>query len=313
MKKIAIILVDWNGVEVTRECLRSLNLLNSSAEYSHRVILVDNASQDPVKKQLEIDFPDVIYFRNEQNLGFTGGNNTGMEFALNEGYDYILLLNNDTTVHPDFLKHLFYFMEAHPEVGATQPRIFFEHDKSLLWNGGNGFLDCFGHTMVYGYNQKSKPRYENIKEQPWLTACAIMINSNVFVDERVGFLNENFFTNYEDVDFSFRLKEFGYKLFYIPSSIVYHMAGYSTNARKKNKEGFTHPFMVYMNTRNRLFVIRGFSPWYWMPTIFIFHFFYFSMLLGYFLLRNRPQKFKKTLEAIRDGIFMEFKMKGLRS
>jgi GT2 family glycosyltransferase len=68
MKRIAVILVDWNGVEVTRECLRSLNQLNPSADYVHKVILVDNASNDPIKKHLEIDFPDVIYFRNEQNL-----------------------------------------------------------------------------------------------------------------------------------------------------------------------------------------------------------------------------------------------------
>jgi GT2 family glycosyltransferase len=219
------------------------------------------------------------------------------------------LLNNDTTVEPDFLQPLFDFMEAHPGVGAVQPRIFFEHQKTLLWNGGNGFIDLFGHTHVFGYGKKSTPKHEKIRKQPWLTACAMMLNLSVLKQPGLVLMNEQYFTNYEDVELGFRIRRAGFELYYVPASVVYHIAGYSTNARKKGKEGFVHPFMVYMNSRNRLFVIREFSPWFFMPTIFLFHLGYYSLLLVYFLARNRRQKCKKVLEALRDGILKDYRLK----
>lgn len=310
MKEIAIVLVDWNGVDVTRKCLASLNHLNPSNLFQVQIILVDNASTSPVKEILQHEFPHVQYYRNESNVGFTGGNNTGIAYALKGNADYILLLNNDTTVEPDFLKHLFVFMEAHPEAGAVQPRIFFEHERSLLWNGGNGFIDLFGHTHVYGYKKKSGAKYEKVKKQPWLTACALMMNVSRFKQRELAFMNEKYFTNYEDVELSFRIRKAGFDLYYVPDSIVYHIAGYSTNTREKGKEGFVHPFMVYMNSRNRLFVIREYSPWYFIPTIFVFHLAYYSLVLMYFMLRNRWQKFNKVLLAIKDGVFGDYHMKG---
>jgi GT2 family glycosyltransferase len=309
MKEIAIVLVDWNGVEVIKNCLASLNKLNPSPSYKVEIILVDNASTFPVKAILEHEFPNVNYFRNETNVGFTGGNNIGIKYAIERKSDYILLLNNDTTVEPDFLNHLFEFMEAHPNVGAVQPRIFFEYQRDLLWNGGNGFLDIFGHTHVYGYKKKSSSRYEKAKKQPWLTACAMMINLSLLQEKELVLMNEQYFTNYEDVELSFRIRKAGFDLFYVPDSVVYHIAGFSTNTRKKGKEGFVHPFMVYMNSRNRLFVIREYSPCYFLPTIFLFHFCYFILVLTYFLLRRRFQKFKKVVEAIKDGLFMDYQMK----
>ncbi len=309
MKEIAIIIVDWNGIEVTKRCLESLNKLNPSNDYRVEIILVDNASNISVKEQLQTDYPHVHYFRNESNLGFTGGNNVGIKYALERKSDYFLLLNNDTTVESDFLQYLFDFMEAHPEVGAVQPKIYFEHKKTLLWNGGNGFIDIFGHTHVCGYRKKSAPRYEQVCEQKWLTACAMMFNVSQLKHPGLLLMNDQYFTNYEDVELSFRIRRAGFKLYYIPQSVVYHVAGYSTNTRAKSKEGYTHPFMVYMNSRNRLFVIREFSPWYFYPTIFLFHFFYYALLLIYFMVRSRPQKFRKVLEAIRDGISFDYQFK----
>jgi GT2 family glycosyltransferase len=308
MKEIAIIIVDWNGLEVTKNCLNSLKKLNPTNNYSVEIILVDNASTIPVKAQLQSDYPYVHYFRNKSNLGFTGGNNVGIRYAIERGSNYFLLLNNDTTVEPDFLQKLFDFMEAHPKAGAVQPRIYFEHEKALLWNGGNGFIDVFGHTHVKGYRKKTAPAYEKCREQKWLTGCAMMFNLSLLKKPELVLMNEQYFTYYEDVELSFRIRRAGFKLYYIPHAVVYHIAGYSTNTRLKTKEGFTHPFIVYTSTRNRLFVNREFSPWYYYPTIFLFHFFYYSLLLTYFLVRKRPQKFMKVLQAIRDGLFADYRV-----
>jgi GT2 family glycosyltransferase len=307
-KKIKIIIVDWNSVEVTRNCLGSLMQINLMDRFELEIILVDNGSNNSVKDLLVIEFPSIKYLRNDSNLGFTGGNNTGIRYALESKTDYILLLNNDTTVEPDFLEKLFDFMESNPDAGAVQPKIFFEHNRALLWNGGNGFFKLFGHTYVHGYNKESSEKYNNVKEQPWLTACAMMLNVSLLKDPSLLMLNEKYFTNYEDVELSFRVRKAGYKLYYVPQSVVYHVAGYSTNTRQKTKEGYTHPFMVYMNSRNRLFVVREYSPWYFLPTIILFHICYYVLLLTYFLALRRTQKFKKVLHAIRDGVFGDFRL-----
>jgi GT2 family glycosyltransferase len=92
------VLIDWNGLEVTKICLKSLNKLIHSPSYKVEIILVDKASTIPVKDNLEDEFPHVYYFRNETNVGFTGGNNTGIRYVIERKSDYILFLNYDTIV-----------------------------------------------------------------------------------------------------------------------------------------------------------------------------------------------------------------------
>jgi GT2 family glycosyltransferase len=306
MKRIAVILVDWNGVEVTRECLRSLSYLNKSNLYSVQIILVDNGSAIPIMPILIGEFPGVIYFRSELNLGFAGGNNIGIRYAIDNNYDYSVLLNNDTTVSPEFIEKLFSQMETDSSIGVTQPKIYFQHNKEEIWNAGNRYNSWLGITSTIGYGQKDKAEYNFRKEMRWATGCAMMIRNAIFTSNNLSFLNENYETYYEDVEFSFRVKKAGFRILYVPDSTIYHIAGYSVNSNTTSNEGRTHPFIVYLHSRNRIFLLRQFTQWYKWPTVFIYQSVYFTLLICRFLFLQRPAKLKNVFRAVRDGLSMNY-------
>jgi len=302
MKRIAVILVDWNGIEVTLPCLQSLNAVKPSDKYSIELIVVDNGSTIPILDRIKNMYSDVVVFRSEENRGCAAGCNIGIKYAIESGIDYSLLLNNDTTVEPDFVSHLFDSIEGNPTVGLAQPKILFQHDKNLIWNAGNRFNKWIGLASTKGYRKKNNNKYDSITTMPWATGCCMLINNKLFTREGLGLLNETYETYYEDVEFSFRVREKGYRISYVPSSIVYHIAGYSVNSNQETQEGPTHPFVVYLHSRNRIFLLREFSSWYVMPTVVLYQIMYYKILILRFLLLWRPKKLRAVLRSISDGI-----------
>ena len=302
MRKVAIILVDWNGLEVTRTCLRTLFAIEKPAAVSVDIVVVDNGSDRPVERDLAATFPSVHFIRSEKNLGFTGGNNLGLDQALLLDPDYILFLNNDTEVAPNFLAPLVDFLELHPQAGAVQPKIFFWADKQRLWNNGNLFYSLTGQTAVQDYGKPDKVGQSSALLQPWLTGCAFMMRACLCKAPYHLRFDDRFFALYEDVDLSFKIRGLGYSLYLVPDSVIYHHAGYSSNSRTKSKEGYTHPLMVYLNSRNRIWVVRRYTPWYFLPTAIVWLTLYFLLLLPYFLLCGRMQKARMVIKAIKDGL-----------
>jgi len=302
MKRVVVILVDWNGEEVTRECLESLKQVELPSTLTLTAILVDNGSSKPIEKNIVDEFPFLTLLRSESNLGFTGGNNLGIERAQLQKPDYLLFLNNDTVVSTDFLTPLFNYLESHPMVGAVQPKICFYPNRSYLWNAGNKFYKWVSQTGVIGYRELDKNENTVAKEQSWLTGCSILARAELFTGQHGLRFNDRFFALYEDVDLSFRIRQRGFKLFYIPFSTIYHRAGYSSNYKVKTKEGYTHPFMIYLHSRNRIWIARLYTPFYFWPTTFLFLCAYYLLLIPYFLFRGRFRKTILVIKAIKDGI-----------
>jgi GT2 family glycosyltransferase len=307
MKKIAVILVDWNGIEVTRECLRSLSFIDTSTEYEVQVLVVDNGSEDPLQPLLQEEYPNVIFFRSEKNLGFAGGNNIALRYSLENDFEYTVLLNNDTTVRQDFITYLFNAMEANTSIGIAQPKIFFQHSIRKLWNAGNLYYKWFGVTKTIGYGKKTLIEFCERKKMSWATGCCMMIRNSLFKKDGLSLLNEQYETYYEDVEFSFRVRKLGYLIYFIPNAIIYHIAGYSVNAKEENAEGRTFPHIVYLNSRNRIFFLRQFTPWYCFPSVFAYQFTYYILLICRFVLMKRYKKLKMVLLAIKDGIVKTYK------
>ena len=306
MKKIAVLLIDWNGIEVTKECLRSLSFIDSSNKYSVKVILVDNGSDVPIKPLLINDFPEVVYFRSEVNLGFAGGNNIAIKYALENDFEYTVLLNNDTTVRQDFITCLFDAMEANSSIGITQPKIFFQHSIRKLWNAGNLYFKWMGITKTIGYGKKTLLDYRANKKMAWATGCCMMIRNSLFKKDGLALLNEQYETYYEDVEFSFRVRKLGYLIYFIPNAIIYHIAGYGVNAKEENAENRTFLHIVYLNIRNRIFFLRQFTPWYCFPSVFAYQFTYYFLLICRFAFIGRFKKLKMVLLAIKDGILKPY-------
>ncbi|AWW30607.1 glycosyltransferase family 2 protein [Echinicola strongylocentroti] len=293
---VAIIVLNWNGYEHTRNCLHSLRAVEGA---SYDVILVDNASTDGSVIKLEKDFPEPDYLVNEKNLGFTGGNNVGINYALDQGYGYIMLLNNDTEVTPSFLKKLIDALEHTPDLGAVQPMMYYLHDRSVIWNAGGKFRPWTGASVSIRKAKLHAPFYPT----DWITGCCLLVKSSVI--REVGLLNDHYFAYFEDVDWSLRMREKGYQLAVVPSSIIYHEAGASSKAKKKNTEGILNPKVHYLNTRNQLFQLRNHVRFPYCLLAWPIQLIKLSTFGLYFLARLRKQKLHALLRGVKDGLLLE--------
>jgi GT2 family glycosyltransferase len=295
--KVAIIIVNWNGYELTKACLESLNELRYS---NFQLILVDNGSVDGSGEKLKTEFPDITLLISPENIGFTGGNNLGIEWALDHFFDQVLLLNNDTLVEPDFLDPLVSFLEQNSEYGAVQPKIMFEAKRDKLWNAGGGYFNWLEMTWSIGIGKTDAGQFNQEKDTPWITGCAILVKSAVI--RQAGMLDKRFFAYYEDVEWSFRIKKSGFKLRYLPQSKIYHVAGGSSK-KIKTKEGEVPPILHYYRTRNHLFLIRSHSN----PLSFVLSLSYQTLKNAAFILylglNGRFQKVNAILKGHYEGLF----------
>jgi GT2 family glycosyltransferase len=308
-KKLAIILVNWNSYALTDDTLQSL-YKTSYKDYD--IICVDNASTDDSLSQLKTNHADIILLTCDQNTGFTGGNNKGMQYALEHGYVYTLLLNNDVAVESDFLEPLMQALDANENLGAVQPLIYFHHDRTLIWNAGSSYNKWLGVTKTIGYNKKDAQhtyRYQNqgdtkatqpIQNIAWITGCAFMVRTEVL--KKVGLLYEPFFIYYEDVDLSFRIKNAGYDLGYAPASVIYHIAGMSHKSSKKTAEGYVSPKVHYLNARNHIWLLKKYTNILHAPTVILYQSLYYLTVTGYFIIRGRWQKIKALYKGIGEGL-----------
>ena len=292
-KKVAIILLNWNSYEHTANCIESLSAVRPT---NFDIIVVDNGSTDGSGTALQNKFNHIIYLPNATNEGFAGGNNRGFAYAIEHDYAYSLMLNNDVFVEPNFLDLLVTYLEANPEVGAIQPKIFFNSNRQKVWNGGSYFLSWMGWTYSKNYMRTAGPAQSKFAQVDWITGCALLVRTSIV--KQIGALNDHFFIYYEDVDFSFRIRAAGYKLMFHPNSVIYHIAGMSHKSNKKGKEGFVSPKVHFLNARNRIWCQKEHTPVWAIASVTLFNAFYFFSIGFYFIFRARWQK----LLALKNGI-----------
>ncbi len=296
-KRVAIVVLNLNGFAITKDCIQSLQAASDTA---FDIILVDNGSTDGSGSSIKALYPEVVLLTLSQNKGFTGGNNAGLDYVLAHGYEFALLLNNDTFVAPDFLQPLVFFMDAHAHAGIVQPLIYFNHDRSLVWNAGSFYNRVFGFPYTRGLNRQVQPGYNAVGKVDWVTGCAFFIRTAAL--RKSGLFAPNMFLYCEDVELSFRVKQLGYNLYYEPRSVIYHIAGATGQKSEKGKEGKILPQIHYFNQRNRIWLLKKYTPWYFWPTVFAANSLYVLGVLLYFAARGRWQKFKAVLHAVKDGL-----------
>ncbi len=295
--KVAIIIVNWNGYALTKACLESLKELQYA---NFKLILVDNGSVDGSGERLKSEFPEIELLTSPDNIGFTGGNNLGIQWALDHSFDQVLLLNNDTLVEPDFLDPLVSFLEQNPDYGAVQPKIMLEGERDKLWNAGGGYFKGLEMTWSIGTGKTDEGQFDKEKDTPWITGCTMLVRSSTI--RQAGMLDPRFFAYYEDVEWSFRIKKSGFRLRYLPQSKIYHVAGGSSK-KIKTKEGVVPPILHYYRTRNHLFLIRSHSN----PLSFVLSLFYQTLKNAAFILylglNGRFQKVNAILKGHYEGLF----------
>jgi GT2 family glycosyltransferase len=295
--KIAVIIINWNSYLHSKNCLRSLNETNLK---DFDTILIDNASSDGSAEKLKHEFNNLLIFTTSSNLGFSCANNLGIQFALDRQYEYILMLNNDVFVDQNFIYHLKNYLDFHPDVGAVQPMIYHHPERTRIWNGGGSFNSILAKSF-------SNTRFDSNllpRQVDWISGCAFMVRASVL--RKTGLFNEKYFVYHEDVDLSFRIRGAGYKLIYIPLSIIYHIGGGSINSIKKQKEGYQISEVHYYNTRNQIWIIRTWIKWYKKPTAILYHALYSLSLVAYFLIRLRWNKLKAVVKGFIHGFTINY-------
>lgn len=221
LPKVTAIILHWNSEKAISECLTSLQ---KSSYKSCEVIVVDNGSIDGSAKRLRRKFPEITLMENETNLGFCGGNNVGIRYALRHGARYILLLNNDTIVDKDTVSKLVEAMEENPEIGAVGPKICFYDQMDVVQSMGAKIDFKTGKTSNITQDDNSSG---TIKEVDFISGCALMIRREVV--EKIGLLDERFFNYYEETDYCTRLRKRGYKIACIPNASLWHKGGGTKN------------------------------------------------------------------------------------
>jgi GT2 family glycosyltransferase len=242
MARTLIIILCYNGVVDTLACLASLRQVTYP---SFDILVVDNASQDGTPEQVRQYFPEVAVIETGANLGFAAGNNVGLRYTLEQGYDYALLLNNDTEVAPDFLTHLISAAQQNPEIGVVGPTIYYYDQPDLIWSAGGAINWKAGQTVMYtdaaGPQSSEQPR-----AVAFVTGCALLISRTAI--ERAGLLDERFFMYYEETEWCVRVGRAGFTILHVPAAKIWHKI--PLNAR------FDKEYIAYYMTRNRLLFLQ---------------------------------------------------------
>jgi GT2 family glycosyltransferase len=233
-----IVPVNFNGLEDTRKCLRSLATLAPSAS----VVVVDNASAVDPTAALADEFPWAHLVRNPVNGGWSGGNNAGIRYALARGAEFVVLLNNDTTVRPDLVGRLLAAAVAHPGYGVFGPVIRYMDEPDVVMTDGVSFTaggsGGFFHRIPVPERSTDPPA---VIEVDVVNGCCLMARARVF--RRIGLIDDRFFLIHEESDFCLRAKSAGYKCGVLAEALVWHKG--SSSFQRSGRR-----WQRYYDTRN---------------------------------------------------------------
>jgi GT2 family glycosyltransferase len=223
------IIVTWNNSGTIMKCLQSIK--ECAPAYLSSVLLIDNHSTDGSIPDVETSYPEILVIKNSVNLGFAKAVNQGL---MNSSSRYCLILNPDTIVNPDTLQGLTEFMEKTPEVGLAGPQVISPDNIQELSFGcfPNVWNEYIQRKRYYQLERKEPTiidwMYHQIKESKevdWVSGVCMIIRREAV--EKAGYLDENYFMYYEDIDYCHTLKDAGWKIYYYPQAIIQHARGTS--------------------------------------------------------------------------------------
>ena len=244
---VAIIIVNYNGAEDTIECVKSLNKINYD---NYKIFVIENgSSKKPTKDQIDYLKGQTVYIESAENLGFSGGNNIGIRKAIENEFDYMLLLNNDTTVEPDFLSILIDAATKKNNVGIVGGKIAFYSKPSHLWYGGGHMDEKLGGGAHERWNDLNPEDTGEIREVTFITGCLMLIPTEVV--KKVGLLSEEYFLYAEDTDFCYKVLEAGYKLWFCENTLLYHKVSASTGATSAMTQYYMVRNVLYLTKKYR--------------------------------------------------------------
>ena len=284
-ENIAVILINYNGQEDTIECLKSLC---RSSYKKFGIIIVDNNSKDTDLLQRYIENNKDVHISllfSENNVGFAGGNNLGIEYAKNNNFKYIMLLNNDTVVDEYLLDNLIpYFNEK----TILAPKIYYYDYTTTLWSAGGDIVWKRCKTLQYGLGKEDLKQFDEVKHITFATGCCLVIPINII--KNIGLLDEEYFMYFEDVEYCARAITAGFNIKYIPQAKLWHKISASSKGDSKLE--------IYYTNRNRLYFMKQYSAscsaW-----VFVISSRVFKIIQGFILQNNNRIILKSIIDYIK--------------
>ena len=277
--KIFVIILQFNNSQDTISCLNSvLKVLRPNFE----IIVVDNASDsehtDSIRRYA-LSQSEIKLLKNINNLGYSGGNNIGIKYALENGADYVLILNNDTSVEPDILEKMVQLAEADHRIGIVGPLIK-EGDK-IFAGGKIKWLKSELEHLEYGVNKK--PDY--------IPGSCMLIKKDVI--EKIGLFDEKYYLYFEDADYSIRARKAKYKLAITSNTTIHH--GGSSSTKKLG-----NPQLLYYHYRNALYFNLKNGAWYIKILVWPWSLMIALKQIFKILLRIHPEHSRSILKGVMD-------------
>jgi GT2 family glycosyltransferase len=265
--KVSIVIINWNGLKDTLECIQSLMKIDYS---NYEIIVVDNGSSR--SEQLGLRKLEEMYGINvvrvielKRNLGFANANNVGIRIALHNGAEYVLLLNNDTIVDPNFLKEMIKVAEKDHKIGILGPKMYYYNNNDrgkTIWYAGGKVNMYFTHKQEAG--KIDVGQYKTFKTVDYVAGACMLIRKDVFLD--IGLLPREYFLGWEDIDFCLSAKRNGiYHCIFVPTSCIWHKVSASY------KRGNLSDKMVFFGFRNRVMIRYKFLSKYRFILFLVIH------------------------------------------
>lgn len=278
MSDTAVILINYNNYQVTLDCIRSI--LNST--YACDIIVVDNSENEDDYKKLKALDDQIIVLRPGSNVGFAAGNNLGLRTAIKHGYDYFVILNNDTVIDSSMIDELKKYCD---DKTICLPVMYYYYDKEKIWYAGgkiNKYKGSVQHINAIISNRPYRTEY--------VTGCCFMISRNALI--RTGFFDEQYFMYCEDWDFSMKLIANNYSALIVPQARLWHKVGESS----KKISGS----VIYYNNRNRIKLIKKFRKYFSTVTLPYIYLSRIGKILRLLLKGDRSAKY--YFRGLVDGI-----------
>jgi len=237
-----IVVLNWNGLADTLACIESLRLLRYA---NRRIVVVDNGSTDGsvdvlrhTARQSNLEILEA-----DTNLGYAGGNNVGIRYAIDQGAEFVLVLNNDTTVDPALLDELIAAAERHPAAGCFAPWIFYMDEPDRVWFTRSEWAPEISAFTAPGKGMLASELSPSPASTDYVCGAALFFRNAVA--QQIGLLDERFFLVYEDSDWCFRAREAGFECISVPTARVWHKIGSSFGSEAS-------PLRTYFSARNKL-------------------------------------------------------------
>ena len=240
LPKVAVIILNWNGKDDTLECLASVKKLDYA---NYEIVVVDNGSNDASVDAISKQYPDVTLLQTCENLGYAGGNNVGICWALEQSVDYVLVLNNDTIVDTQLLRYLVAAGFDDNQIGLLGPTNYYYSEPNKIWTIGATINEQphTGYKMIGDGDNEGT--WRGAIQFDALIGSAILIHKRVF--ESIGLFDERFFLCWEELDFCERARKADYKCLFVPEAKIWHKVGSTLGGNES-------PLRTYFNVRNRL-------------------------------------------------------------